>query len=111
MTTMKIAIPSMGETLESFLSNNLGHAPFIIIYDDETKDYVSCSNIGFRTQDGSGLKAVEIILQNKADILLTLEIGRKAYSGLLKEHINVQILNSGSTVRSAINNFLKKIGT
>ena len=106
---MKIAIPSMGETLDSFLSNNLGRAPFIIIC-DETKKYYSLPNIGSQIQDGSGLKAVEMIVQNKANILLTMEIGRKAYSVLLKEHINVQILNSVNTVKSAINKFLKKGG-
>ncbi len=104
----KIAVPSMGKTLESFVSNNLGRSPFIIIYDDETQKHNFFENIGFRIQDGAGLKAAEIIIQNKADVLLTKEIGRKAYSVLMKEHIDINVLSLSGTVKSAIKKFLKK---
>ena len=107
---MKIAIPSMDETLDSSISSNLGRSPFIIIYDSENKEYHSLVNMGHKLQDGSGLKVVEIIIHNNVDTLLTMEVGRKAYSVLLKEKINIQLLNSGSTVKSAISKFLKKQG-
>ena len=107
---MKIAIPSMEETLDSSISNNLGHSPFIIIYDSENKEYHSHVNPGYKLQDGSGLKVVEIIIQNNIDTLLTMEIGQKAYSVLLREKINIQLLNAVSTVKSAISKFLKKGG-
>jgi len=106
----KIAVPSMSNTLESLVSSNLGRSPFIIIYDDETKKYNFFENVGFQVQDGSGLKAAEIIIQNKADILLTMEIGQKAYSALMKDHIDIHLLNSSCTVKSAVNKFLKKTG-
>ena len=105
---MKIAIPSIGENLASFISGTLGRAPFIIIYDSTSKEYDSIENPGFQTQDGSGLKATEIIIQNNSDVLLTKEIGRKAYSVLLTEHIKIQILKSSGTVKSAIKKYLKK---
>jgi predicted Fe-Mo cluster-binding NifX family protein len=105
---MKIAIPSMGKTLESFVSNNFGRSPFIIIYNDETKKYNYFENIGFKIQDGSGLKAAEILIRNNADVLLTREIGRKAYSVLMKEHINISLLNLSGTVKSTIKKIFKK---
>jgi predicted Fe-Mo cluster-binding NifX family protein len=107
---MKIAIPAMGETLDSFMGSTLGRAPFIVIYDSENKDHRSLINPGYKIQDGSGLKAAEIITQNNADVLLTTEIGRKAYSILLKKHIDVHLLNKGGAVESVINKFLKKAG-
>ena len=103
----KIAIPSIGNTLESSICSNLGRSPFIIIYDSEIKKYNCLENYGFLVQDGSGLKAAEIIIQNNVDTLLTREIGHKAYSVLVKEHVVIHLLDSISTVKSAINKFLK----
>lgn len=105
---MKIAIPSTGETLTSLISDTLGKAPFLIIYDSSSGEYDSIENPGFQIQDGSGLKASEIILEKRAEVLLTREIGRKSYSVLQKDHIKIQMLNSSGTVKSAINKYLKK---
>jgi len=105
---MKIAIPSTDYNLESFICNTLGRSPFIIIYDVESKKYNCIANSGFVVQDGAGLKASEIILENSADVLLTRKIGNKAYSVLMKEHIDIHLLSSSGTVKSAINKFLKK---
>jgi predicted Fe-Mo cluster-binding NifX family protein len=105
---MKIAIPSTGESLTSPVSNTLGRAPFIIIYDSITEKYDSFKNPGFQIQDGSGLKAAEKIMLSEADVILTKEIGRKAYSALQKKHVKIQLLNSGGTLKSAIKKYLKK---
>ena len=105
---MRIAIPSSEDSHESLISNNLGRSLFIGIYDEDTKSYSFFENTGYKIQDGSGLKAAEIIIQNKADVLLTMEIGSKAYSVLLKEHVNIHLISSGNTVKSIINKFLKK---
>ena len=104
---MKIAIPSLGETLESFVSKTFGRAPFIIIYDSETSKYNFYINTGMRVQDGSGLKAVEIVLKNHVNVLLTREIGRKAYSALMEKHIDIRLLKSDDTVKSVVTKFLK----
>ena len=105
---MKIAIPSIGESLASLVSDTLGRAPFLIIYDSSNGEYNSLENPGFQIQDGSGLKASDIILKNNADVLLTREIGRKSYSALQKEHVIVNLLKSSGTVKSAIKKFLKQ---
>jgi len=105
---MKIAIPSTGATLTSPLNNTLGRASFLIIYDSSNGEYDSIENPGFQIQDGSGLKAADIILEKKVNVLLTEEIGRKAYSVLMKEHVKVELLKSGGSIKSAINKYLKK---
>ena len=105
---MKIAIPSTGESLTSPVSNTLGRAPFLIIYDSLNEKYNSFENPGFQIQDGSGLKATDIILQNDVSVLLTREVGRKAYSTLQKEHVIINLLKANGTVKSAIKKFLKK---
>ncbi len=105
---MKIAIPSTSDTLTSLISDTLGRAPFLIFYDSSTGEYNSVKNPGFQMQDGSGLKASELILEKQANVLITREIGRKSYSVLLKEHIKIQILNSSGTVKSALSKYFKE---
>ena len=105
---MKIAIPSIGESLTSMVSDTLGRAPFIIFYDSSNEKYNSLKNPGFKIQDGSGLKVSEIILGESADVLLTREIGRKSYSALMKRHVKIHLLKSSGTVISSINKYLKK---
>jgi predicted Fe-Mo cluster-binding NifX family protein len=104
---MKIAVPSIGKNPESFVSNSFGHSPFII-YNDETGKFNCFENIGFKLKDGSRIKAAELIIQNKANVLLTREIGRKTYSVLMKEHFNIHLLNLSGTVKSTLKKFLKK---
>lgn len=36
-----------------------------------------------------------------------MEIGSKAYSVLIKEHVDIQLIASVNTVKSIINNFIK----
>ena len=105
---MKIAIPSTGVSLTSPVSDTLGRAPFLVIYDSTDGKYESIENPGFQIQDGSGLKASDIILKNDVEVLLTREIGRKSYSVLQKEHVKIQLLKSSGTVKSAVKKFLKK---
>lgn len=105
---MKIVIPSTSENLTSPVSDTLGRAPFLIFYDSSDGSYESVENPGFQVQDGSGLEASKTLLENNADVLLTKEIGRKSYSLLLKEHIKIELIKSGGTVKSALSKYFKK---
>ena len=53
------------------------------------------------------MMGMKTIIQNNADILLTREIGRKAYSVLVKKHVIVHLIDSGGTVKSAVSRFIK----
>ncbi len=81
--------------------------PHIIIYHIEYGEYSAFENTGASLQDGSGLKAAEIIIQKKVGALLTNEIGRKAYSVLTKEHIDIHLMKFTGSVKSVMNKYLK----
>ena len=104
---MKVAVPSTGETAKSIISDKLGRCRYIIIFDTENKKYFAIQNPGVLLRDGSGLKAAEVVINSGSDTLLSMEIGMKAYSILVKAHVDVQLLKSKSTVKTAINKFLK----
>ena len=104
---MKIAIPSTGNSAKSEVSNTLGRSNYIITYDTETKKYSSILNPGAHLQDGSGPKTAEVVINSGIDTLLSMEVGIKAYSVLAKARINIQLLKSKSTVKAAVEKFMK----
>jgi predicted Fe-Mo cluster-binding NifX family protein len=104
---MRIAIPSSGEKIESMVSDKLGRCRYIITFDTENERYFAIPNPGVLLKDGSGIKTVEVIINTGASTLLSKQVGTKAYSVLMKEHIDVHLLSSISSVQDAIKKFLK----
>ncbi len=105
---MKIAIMSNGRSLDSMMGDSFARSPYIIIYDTEEKKYSAVDNVAFQSNDGAGPKAAEFIIKNDIDVLLTIEIGMKAYSVLAKENIKIQLSTSCTTVGVALKKFLLK---
>ena len=106
---MKIALMSMGNSKDSLIGNKFGRAPYIIIYNTDTNLYESIENSGEQSKHGAGTETAELIIENGVDLLLTGEIGVKAYSVLTKAHISIKLVTSKLTVKSAIKQFSKII--
>ena len=104
---MKIAVPSMGNSTKSDVSNKLGRCSYIVTYDTKSKKYSATPNPGSHLPDGSGPMVAEVIINSGADTLLSMEVGMKAYSVLAKAHINIHLLKSKGTVKSIIEKFIK----
>ena len=97
----------MRSNMDSMISDKLGRCRYIITYDTESNKYYAIPNPGILLKDGSGIKAVEVIINTGASTLLSKQVGTKAYSVLMKEHVDVHLLNSISSVQDAIKKFLK----
>ena len=80
---MKIAIPVDEKTLESNVCVSFGRTPYFLIYDVETKESIFIDNSAAASTGGAGIKAAQIIVDNKADVLLTPRLGENA-AGVLK---------------------------
>ena len=66
---MKIAIPVDEKTLESNVCVSFGRTPYFLIYDVETKESIFIDNSAAASTGGAGIKAAQIIVDNKADVL------------------------------------------
>jgi predicted Fe-Mo cluster-binding NifX family protein len=102
---MRIAVPSMGEEQESLVSDRLGHCSHIIFYDTKSKEIFAFPNPGLLVEDGSGIKTADAIIRAGADLLISMQIGMKAYSVLAKEHVKVQLLKSVSSVKDILKSY------
>ena len=72
---MNIAIPVDEKTLESNVCVSFGRTPYFLIYDVETKESIFIDNSAAASTGGAGIKAAQIIVDNKASALLTPRLG------------------------------------
>lgn len=101
---MIIAIPVDEQNLNSNVCISFGRAPFFALYNTETKECKYLDNSAISAQGGAGIKAAQKLLDEKADILITIRCGENAaevFDG------NVKIFKSQDvTVKENIDLFL-----
>jgi len=93
---MKIAIPVDEKTLESKVCVSFGRTPYFLIYDVETKDSIFIDNSAAASTGGAGIKAAQIIVDNKANALLTPRLGENAADVLKSAEIKIYKTTTGS---------------
>lgn len=93
---MKIAIPLDKKTLESPVCISFGRTPGFLIYDTETEECVFFDNSAAQSTGGAGIKAAQIIVDNRADVLLTPRLGENAAAVLNAAEINIYKPTFGS---------------
>lgn len=75
---MTIAIPVDEKNLETNVCISFGRAPYFLIYDIETKKGTFIDNSAATSTGGAGIKAAQIIVDNKVNALLTPRCGENA---------------------------------
>lgn len=75
---MKIVIPVLDNSMESNVCVSFGRTPYFLIYDTEAQDSTFIKNTAANSQGGAGIKAAQIIADNKVDVVLTPRCGENA---------------------------------
>ncbi|MCR1900283.1 NifB/NifX family molybdenum-iron cluster-binding protein [Irregularibacter muris] len=75
---MIIAIPVDEKNLKATVCVSFGRTPYFLIYDTDTKESVFLDNSAAASTGGSGIKAAQIIVDNKVNALLTPRCGENA---------------------------------
>lgn len=105
--TGKIAVASTGNSLDSFLSEQMGRCQFFIIIDPATMEFEAVENIAEKLQSGAGPKAAELIIGKGAKVLLAGSVGDKAEAVLKKGNIKIVDGFKGTMkVEEVIKNYL-----
>lgn len=102
---MKIATPIEDKTLETNVCQSFGRTLFFLIYDTETKESVFLDNSAAASQGGAGIKAAQMIVDNKAGALLTPRCGENAAE--VTKAADIKIYKTmGASVMDNINAFI-----
>ncbi|KLU67303.1 dinitrogenase iron-molybdenum cofactor [Desulfosporosinus acididurans] len=75
---MKVAIPVNDKSMEASVSESFGRTPYYLIYDTESKESVFLDNSAIASQGGAGIKAAQIVVDNRVNALITPRCGENA---------------------------------
>lgn len=75
---MKIAVPVDTDSMETRICISFGRAPYFLIFDTELNEGIFQNNSAATSQGGAGIKAAQVVVDSKADVLLTPRCGENA---------------------------------
>ena len=105
---MKIAVSSVGDSINDLMSDKFGRCNYFIIFNKKTKEFEAVPNLSKDVSGGAGPKAAELIISRGVKVLLTGHVGDKASNVLKKAEIKVtDCFSNNLKVKDAVANFLK----
>lgn len=104
---MRIVVISEGETLDSYVAEDFGHAPFFLVVDSDTMDYHIIENEFADSPEGAGVAVAKAITTLNADAVITGGIGMHGLDILNKAGIDVSYDEEG-TVEQSITDYIRR---
>lgn len=95
---MKLAIPVDENKLESSVCMSFGRTPYYLIFDEDSKEVNFIDNSAIASSGGAGIKAAQIIVDNKVDVMLTPRLGQNAADVLNAGEIKIYKTIEGNAV-------------
>ncbi|AXV37364.1 MAG: hypothetical protein CIT01_03685 [Methanobacterium sp. BRmetb2] len=96
---MRIAVASTGEDLGAQISPVFGRCSYFVfvnVDDGEIKDFKALKNPAISQSGGAGIKAAEIIANEKADVVISGAVGPNAFEVLKQFGIKVHKIVTGT---------------
>lgn len=86
---MKIVITASGKEQNSLTNQHFGRCPYFVFYDAQCEDWIFEPNPAAEETSGAGIKAAQYILDKGAEVILTGEVGPKAWQVLESSQVKV----------------------
>lgn len=105
---MKIAVTSMGNTMESTMDPRFGRCTWFLIYNTETKEFNFIKNPAIEETEGAGPAAVKFIASQGVKKIISGEFGIKVRP--LLEQLDIEMISnkeSDKNMQEIIENFNK----
>lgn len=97
---MRIGIPTETADINGSVSNNFGRTQYYLIYDDTNENFEFVSNPAANSQGGAGVKAAQVIVDNKAVAVITPQMGENAAAVLEAAQIMIYKCEEGSLMEN-----------
>ena len=101
---MKIAVSSVGKTLDSQVDQRFGRCSAFLIVDSETLGFEVMTNSAAGAMGGAGIQAAQSIVGKGLKVVITGNVGPNAFQTLSAAGITIMVGASG-TVRETIERF------
>jgi predicted Fe-Mo cluster-binding NifX family protein len=98
---MKIAITSLGETLDSPIDQRFGRTRYFVLFDTDTEEWSAHDNQqNLNAAQGAGIQAGQKVVELGADAIVTGHCGPKAFATLDAGGVKVYSGASGTVKES-----------
>lgn len=103
---MKIGLSSKGKDLGSILDLRFGRCSYFLIYDMERDSFKVIENKGLKSEVGAGIAAVQQLIDEGVDIIITGKLGPNAFN--IVEKSNIEALKGENIpIKSIIEKYKK----
>ncbi len=97
---MRVAVASMGETLDDQVSDRFGRCPLFLLVDTDTMSCEALPNPGVSMPGGAGPAAVQALADQHVTLVLAGEFGPKAQRAL--DTAGIRAVKSSGVIREAV---------
>ena len=104
---MKIAISSTGKTLEGNVDAKFGRCAYFLIVeveDKKIKAFKAIDNTAQAQMGGAGITAGEIVANEKVDVVITTNLGPRAFS--VFEQFKIKIYQGQGKIKDVVQDFI-----
>ncbi len=106
---MKVIVISEGESLDSYVADDFGHAPYFLLVDTDTLDYHVIVNEYKDSLEGAGFAVAKAIVSlGGVDAVITGGIGMHGIQILKEGGIDVSYDEEG-TVEQCVTDYVRRI--
>ena len=110
---MKICVTATANSLDAQIDPRFGRCSYLVIVDSETMQFEAIPNIAAGATGGAGIQAAQTIANKGVKLLITGNVGPKAFQALSAAGIEI-VTGAFGPVRDAVEKFkrgeLKKTG-
>ncbi len=99
----KTVITSLGNELASQFDKRFGRAEWFCVFDNETKESKFIKNEFVNSNHGAGTQAAELMIELKANRIISGDFGPKAKELLDKLDIQMVIIQDITSIQEIIN--------
>jgi predicted Fe-Mo cluster-binding NifX family protein len=101
---MKICVTATAATLDAQIDPRFGRCSYLVIVEPETMHFEAIPNMAAGVTGGAGIQAAQTIANQGVKLLITGNVGPKAFQALSAAGIEV-VTGSVGTVREAVEKF------
>jgi predicted Fe-Mo cluster-binding NifX family protein len=101
---MKICVTSAGNSIDAQIDPRFGRCSYFVIVDSETMQFEAVPNMAAGASGGAGIQAAQAVANKGVKLLVTGNVGPKAFQALTAVGIEVATGAFG-TVREAVETY------
>jgi predicted Fe-Mo cluster-binding NifX family protein len=101
---MKICVTSTGNSLDAQIDPRFGRCSYFVIVDSETMQFEAVANLAAGASGGAGIQAAQAVANKGVKLLITGNVGPKAFQALAAAGIEIATGSFGA-VREAVEKY------